>query len=167
MENENTLDDEFVRDCSNACTSVIDVKETFKGENEENTTPGVTPTMSSELPASFLNMSHLSISLRKDFDGEVVSGSGEVVINLTPRTNASLSEDGASNHTTTKTESNSVREDEEDHSCFDGDGHGDKCQNNPTRNRSFTLSRASCEESDFWADADCSSDDDGYSSGTF
>ena len=71
----NTLDDEFVRDCSNGSTSACpELKMEVNGIAEA-------------LPGSFLNMSHLSISLRDDFDG------GEAPLTPTKDRSFSLRED--------------------------------------------------------------------------
>ncbi|KAL7541846.1 hypothetical protein ACHAXR_011292 [Thalassiosira sp. AJA248-18] len=138
----NTLDDEFVRDCSCA-----------QKENDA---------MGEDLPSSFLNMSHLSISIRDDFDG--AGDDKEATLTPTKNRSFSLQEDfdcsDADEVPLTPTKNGS----------FSHDGDEGAEYLTPAKNRSFTSSCASIEDSDFFGDADidsCSSDEDSYSSGTF
>mmetsp|Transcript_15764 Transcript_15764/g.33922 ORF Transcript_15764/g.33922 Transcript_15764/m.33922 type:complete len:424 (-) Transcript_15764:94-1365(-) len=139
------LDDEFVRDCSDTrkeCGAMVK-----EGDHA--------------IAESFLNMSHLSISPRGEFDNaqgdyfEEGGGNGGVSPRVPPK-NRSFTFDNYN--------------DQSDY--FEGDDEKSKVADpTPTKNRSFTASCASIEDRDFFGDADCDScssdDEDGYSSGTF
>ena len=73
----NTLDDEFVKDCSSRSTSYDDIAPTTVTD-------------------SFLNMTHLSISLRDDFDTEGGIDKSERSQSLTPNRNRSFASSCAS-----------------------------------------------------------------------
>ena len=73
----NTLDDEFVRDCSSRSTSYDDVAP-------------------ATVTDSFLNMTHLSISLRDDFDTDGGIDKSERSQSLTPNRNRSFASSCAS-----------------------------------------------------------------------
>ena len=92
---DNSLDDEFVRDCSDRSTSISPVKMNAQARSAEGARHTVTD--------SFLNMTHLSISLRDDFGfDDDRSGSGDdrsvrpltTSLTLTPPKNRSLTWEG-------------------------------------------------------------------------
>jgi len=154
----NTLDDEFVRDCSKISKPVGVYAE------QSHQKAGGTHTLTD----SFLNMTHLSISLRDDFDSdegdryELRAHSpmkkDQGAVNLSPVKNLSAAKNLSFA---------SSFDDDEDDDC--GDVRDTTPPHTPLKNRSFTSSCASIEDEDFFGDADidsCSFDEDGYSSGT-